>query len=186
MLAVAWPGVRSQLPERDAELLRLLAAEAAITIHRTDLLARLHASARTDPLTGLPNRRVWDEDVERELTRARRHGGTLCPAMLDIDRFKAYNDDWGHQAGDELLASTAAAWRPLLRVTDTIARYGGEEFAVRSWPRAPERSRRGGRCAAARRGSPTRSARARVVRRRPTDRGAGRPCRRAAASSVSL
>ena len=130
VLAVGWPSVRASLPERDEELLRLLAAEAAITIHRTDLLARLQSTARTDPLTGLPNRRVWDEDLEREIARARRHGGSLCLAMLDLDRFKAFNDEYGHQAGDQLLAASAAAWRPALRATDTIARYGGEEFAV--------------------------------------------------------
>ena len=130
VLAVGWTEHRTALTERDEELLRLLAAEAAITIHRTDLLARLQSTARTDPLTGLPNRRVWDEDVERELERARRHGGALCLAMVDLDRFKAFNDTHGHQAGDELLAAAATAWRPELRATDTLARYGGEEFAV--------------------------------------------------------
>ena len=60
----------------------------------------------------------------------RRHGGELCLAMLDLDRFKAFNDHHGHQAGDQLLAATAVAWRPALRTTDTLARYGGEEFAV--------------------------------------------------------
>jgi diguanylate cyclase (GGDEF)-like protein len=50
--------------------------------------------------------------------------------MLDLDRFKAFNDHHGHQAGDQLLAATAVAWRPALRATDTLARYGGEEFAV--------------------------------------------------------
>ena len=130
VLLVSWATARAVLPERDEELLRLLAAEAAITIHRTDLVAKLKATARTDALTGLPNRRVWDEDFERELARARRHGGSLCLAMLDLDRFKAFNDQHGHQAGDQLLAATATAWRPALRATDTIARYGGEEFAV--------------------------------------------------------
>jgi diguanylate cyclase (GGDEF)-like protein/PAS domain S-box-containing protein len=130
VLAVGWPGVRDALPAREAELLRLLAAEAAVTIHRTALLGSLQATARTDPLTGLPNRRVWDEDLERELVRARRHGGSLCLAMLDLDRFKAFNDHHGHQAGDRLLAAAADAWRPMLRATDTLARYGGEEFAV--------------------------------------------------------
>jgi diguanylate cyclase (GGDEF)-like protein/PAS domain S-box-containing protein len=130
VLAVGWDERRPLLPPREAELLRLLAAEAAVTIHRTALLGTLQATARTDALTGLPNRRVWDEDLERELARARRHGGELCLAMLDLDRFKAFNDHHGHQAGDRLLAAAAAAWRPILRSTDTIARYGGEEFAV--------------------------------------------------------
>jgi diguanylate cyclase (GGDEF)-like protein/PAS domain S-box-containing protein len=130
VLLVSWETRRAALPEREEELLRLLAAEAAITVHRTDLLARLESTARTDALTGLPNRRVWDEDLERELARARRHGGELCLAMLDLDRFKAFNDRYGHQAGDQLLAAAATAWRPALRATDTIARYGGEEFAV--------------------------------------------------------
>jgi diguanylate cyclase (GGDEF)-like protein len=130
VLVVGWSVARAQLSSRDEELLRLLAAEAAITIERTDLLARLQATARTDALTGLPNRRVWDEDLERELARAGRHGGSLCLALLDLDRFKAFNDHYGHQAGDELLALAATAWRPELRSTDTLARYGGEEFAV--------------------------------------------------------
>ena len=130
VLAVGWPDVRDALGAREAELLRLLAAEAAVTIHRTALLGSLQATARTDPLTGLPNRRVWDEDLAREIARARRHGGTLCLAMVDLDRFKAFNDHHGHQAGDRLLAAAAAAWRPILRATDTLARYGGEEFAV--------------------------------------------------------
>ena len=130
VLAVGWSSPRAALPEREEELLRLLAAEAAITIQRTDLLAQLQSTARTDALTGLPNRRVWDEDIERELSRARRHGGSLCLAMIDLDRFKAFNDRHGHQAGDRLLAATAAAWRPWLRATDTLARYGGEEFGL--------------------------------------------------------
>ena len=130
VLAISWNSPRLEISEREQGLLQLLAAEAAITIERTDLLVQLQASARTDALTGLPNRRVWDEDLERELARANRHGGELCLAMLDLDRFKAFNDQHGHQAGDQLLAATAVAWRPALRATDTLARYGGEEFAV--------------------------------------------------------
>jgi diguanylate cyclase (GGDEF)-like protein/PAS domain S-box-containing protein len=130
VLAVGWPERREALPQRDAELLRLIAAEAAVTIQRTALLGTLQATARTDPLTGLPNRRVWDEDLARELARARRLGGSLTLVMLDLDRFKAFNDRYGHQAGDRLLEATAAAWREQLRATDTLARYGGEEFAL--------------------------------------------------------
>src|SRR5687767_15639664 len=67
--------------------------------------------ARTDGLTGLPNRRAWDEQLARELARAKRHDAPLSVAMLDLDRFKAFNDAHGHQAGDLLLVETAAAWR---------------------------------------------------------------------------
>jgi diguanylate cyclase (GGDEF)-like protein/PAS domain S-box-containing protein len=130
VMAVSWNTPRNALSEREVGLLHLLAAEAAITIQRTDLVSQLQSSARTDALTGLPNRRVWDEDLEREIARAHRHGGNLCLAMLDLDRFKAFNDHHGHQGGDQLLAATATAWRPVLRATDTLARYGGEEFAV--------------------------------------------------------
>jgi diguanylate cyclase (GGDEF)-like protein/PAS domain S-box-containing protein len=130
VVAVGWTVPRTELSERDEELLRLLASEAAVTIHRTALLEGLRSTARTDPLTGLPNRRVWEEDLSREIARATRHGGSLCLIMLDLDRFKAFNDAEGHPAGDRLLAATAAAWRPIMRETDTLARYGGEEFAV--------------------------------------------------------
>ncbi len=86
--------------------------------------------ARTDALTGLPNRRAWDEELRRELARAERSGEPLCVALLDLDYFKQFNDRNGHQAGDEHLKSTALEWRARLRAADLIARYGGEEFAV--------------------------------------------------------
>jgi diguanylate cyclase (GGDEF)-like protein/PAS domain S-box-containing protein len=88
------------------------------------------AMARTDALTGLPNRRAWDEELLRELSRAERHGLPLSLALLDIDHFKAFNDEHGHQAGDDLLLEAGQLWRLELRVTDFIARYGGEEFGL--------------------------------------------------------
>jgi diguanylate cyclase (GGDEF)-like protein/PAS domain S-box-containing protein len=97
---------------------------------REELLVRVEAMARTDELTGLANRRALDEELRRELARAKRTGNQLTVAMLDIDRFKAYNDRHGHPAGDELLREAATAWRMSMRETDFIARYGGEEFVV--------------------------------------------------------
>lgn len=97
---------------------------------RAELLARVEAMARTDVLTGLPNRRAWDEELTNAIARARRQGSPLALAMVDIDHFKLFNDTHGHVAGDALLASAATAWRRALRVTDFLARYGGEEFAV--------------------------------------------------------
>jgi diguanylate cyclase (GGDEF)-like protein len=101
-----------------------------VTLERLGLLRRLEASARTDELTGLPNRRAWQEALPRELARARRDATPLCVAMLDIDHFKAYNDEHGHLAGDVLLREAAAAWTERLRPTDLLARYGGEEFTL--------------------------------------------------------
>jgi diguanylate cyclase (GGDEF)-like protein len=92
--------------------------------------ARLSTLARVDGLTGVPNRRAWDEELNRMLAHARRAAETLHVALLDLDHFKRFNDSHGHQAGDRLLKEAAAAWRAQLRTADLIARYGGEEFAV--------------------------------------------------------
>jgi diguanylate cyclase len=86
--------------------------------------------ARTDDLTGLPNRRAWDHEIGREIARARRQGTPVTVAMVDLDHFKTYNDANGHLAGDRLLKEAAGTWRSVLRTTDLIARYGGEEFAI--------------------------------------------------------
>jgi diguanylate cyclase (GGDEF)-like protein len=97
---------------------------------RRRLVSELETLARTDPLTGLPNRRAWDETVIRELARARRDRTELCIAVLDIDQLKLVNDRSGHAAGDELLRATAARWLSALRASDYLARIGGDEFAV--------------------------------------------------------
>jgi diguanylate cyclase (GGDEF)-like protein len=86
--------------------------------------------ARRDELTGLPNRRAWNDELPRALERARRAGRPVSVALLDLDRFKQFNDTYGHPAGDRLLKSAAAAWCESVRSVDTLARYGGEEFTV--------------------------------------------------------
>lgn len=91
---------------------------------------QLRDLARTDPLTGLANRRLWDERLALELSRAERYGGPLCVAAIDLDRFKPYNDTFGHQAGDTLLREATGAWRGVLRGSDLLSRLGGDEFAV--------------------------------------------------------
>ncbi|HVF80151.1 MAG TPA: EAL domain-containing protein [Solirubrobacteraceae bacterium] len=102
----------------------------AVLDERTDLLGKLQRLALTDELTGLDNRRAWQEALERETARARRHGEPLCVAMLDLDHFKRFNDTHGHQAGDRLLAEMAHEWRAQVRAGDILARYGGEEFSL--------------------------------------------------------
>jgi diguanylate cyclase (GGDEF)-like protein len=130
VLAVYWREPLEQLGGETRRAVRLLALEAAIAIERGELLGRLEVAARTDDLTGLLNRRAWDEELGRELSRADREGGSLCVAILDLDKFKLYNDTHGHQAGDRFLKQMASAWSQTLRAGDIIARYGGEEFAV--------------------------------------------------------
>lgn len=97
---------------------------------RQELLDRVASMARTDSLTGLPNRRAWEEEVRRAIVSAQRFGHPLALAMVDLDRFKVFNDAHGHPAGDALLADIAVSWRLTLRATDFLARYGGEEFAL--------------------------------------------------------
>jgi diguanylate cyclase (GGDEF)-like protein len=130
VLVVGWDHVISALERQAISAIRMLAAETAMMIERADLLARLEASARTDDLTDLLNRRAWEEELPREMARARRAAHPLCVAMLDLDLFKAYNDERGHQAGDRLLKQSTAAWGDGLRASDILARYGGEEFTV--------------------------------------------------------
>jgi diguanylate cyclase (GGDEF)-like protein len=130
VLVAVWQRHVPAVPERLASVMGLLAAEAAVAIERADMLGRLESMARTDDLTGLPNRRSWFEELPRELARGARYQRPVCVAMLDLDRFKDYNDRHGHLAGDRLLKEAAGAWRGALRETDRIARYGGEEFSI--------------------------------------------------------
>jgi diguanylate cyclase len=92
--------------------------------------AQLETLAQHDALTGAANRRAWDSRLPVEMDRARRAGTPLAVALLDLDHFKRFNDQYGHQAGDQLLKSATMAWQSLLRSSDLLARYGGEEFAV--------------------------------------------------------
>lgn len=85
---------------------------------------------RTDPLTGITNRRGLDENLPVEMARAKRTTNTLTVAMLDLDYFKRYNSRRGHAGGDSLLRIASQAWRRQLRPTDTLVRYGGEEFTL--------------------------------------------------------
>jgi diguanylate cyclase (GGDEF)-like protein/PAS domain S-box-containing protein len=98
--------------------------------HREERLREAQEQARTDDLTGLANRRVWDLELPREVARARRHGSPLSVAMIDLDGLKEINDTKGHQAGSNAIKTASAAWSDALRESDLLARFGGDEFAV--------------------------------------------------------
>lgn len=87
-------------------------------------------AARSDPLTGVGNRRAWNEQLALCLSRSERRNEPMSVALLDLDGFKEFNDDWGHQRGDQLLIAVAQGWKAALRDEDFLARYGGDEFAV--------------------------------------------------------
>jgi diguanylate cyclase (GGDEF)-like protein len=91
---------------------------------------QLAALARTDALTGAAHRWTWDHELARACQFARDHHRRLAVAMIDMDHFKAFNDTFGHQAGDELLQEAVTAWSAALPPGAFLARYGGEEFAV--------------------------------------------------------
>jgi diguanylate cyclase (GGDEF)-like protein len=115
-----------------AEIVRLRRRELSFT----ELQHRLYTEAFTDALTGLPNRRAWDQTLRErmgEITDSR----CLCLAVFDLDHFKHINDAFGHVAGDEVLKSVALAMCKSLRQGDFVARIGGDEFGLLIWVSDP-------------------------------------------------
>lgn len=136
------PGLSWQIPFAIATVVPLIvSAPVAMVLMRLlrALEAARHAAqaqASTDALTGLLNRRRWLEVAEREWARARADRAPLAVLLLDIDDFKRVNDEHGHDTGDRVLQSVAAACAHSLRPGDALARWGGEEF-VALLPGAP-------------------------------------------------
>jgi two-component system, cell cycle response regulator len=114
-------GLQDALVEKNRELDR---ANKELARKREELLAL----SRTDPLTGLYNRRYFEERLQEEFARARRYRAPLSLVMLDIDHFKRINDTFGHPFGDEVLRAVSQVARARLREVDLLARYGGEEL----------------------------------------------------------
>ncbi|NTU83385.1 MAG: diguanylate cyclase [Chloroflexales bacterium] len=130
VVMVANPEGSPPFSSEDEQLLALFAQQAAIAIQNARLFEEVRHLARTDPLTGLYNRRYFFELAQRELERVRRAQGAMAVLLLDIDNFKQVNDSFGHQAGDDALRAVADLLRDNLRAADVSARYGGEELVV--------------------------------------------------------
>jgi diguanylate cyclase (GGDEF)-like protein len=124
---------REAFSDEDLVLLRSFASYASIALERStyySLAGHLKELSITDSLTGLFNRRYFEERFFEELHRSTRHNLSFSLAMIDIDDFKLFNDSEGHLAGDEMLKCIANIAKDSLRVIDVIARIGGEEFSV--------------------------------------------------------
>ena len=119
------------------EFLERLAAVVAICLDNVLNQERLRQAGITDALTGLHNRRYFEQRCPIEVGEAQRHGHGLACLFLDVDHFKRINDSYGHPVGDEVLRQVGQRIRQQLRAGDTIARYGGEEFVV-LLPRCPD------------------------------------------------
>jgi diguanylate cyclase (GGDEF)-like protein len=114
----------------EIQLLLTFASQAAISIENGRLFEETRQLAITDPLTGLANHRQFYDQLSREIRRSTRYRRPLTLLMLDLDHFKAFNDRYGHLAGDQALRETADVLRQNARSVDLLARYGGEEFAI--------------------------------------------------------
>jgi diguanylate cyclase (GGDEF)-like protein/PAS domain S-box-containing protein len=125
-----WVNVSTSLVhDADGEPLHFVSQIEDVT-DRKRAERRLKELADHDSLTGLLNRRRFDEELQLTLLRLRRHGGQAALLLLDLDRFKLVNDTYGHKCGDEVLVASANALRSRLRATDIVARLGGDEFAA--------------------------------------------------------
>jgi diguanylate cyclase (GGDEF)-like protein/PAS domain S-box-containing protein len=130
VIVVKWGFRIDSLPAWTLQAIRLLADEGAVALGQEAAHAELKRLARSDPLTGLPNRRAWDDQLAALGEVAAVRGSLLVVAMLDLDHFKRFNDRHGHTAGDQHLREFARRARAALRDCDLITRWGGEEFAI--------------------------------------------------------
>ena len=120
----------SQIATKRADSIALFTAQITLALTNLRMREALRSQSVRDPLTGLFNRRYFDETLQRELAAFRRGGAPLCVLMLDMDHFKKINDSFGHAAGDDALRTVGRLMRTTFRESDVICRYGGEEFAV--------------------------------------------------------
>ena len=125
-----WSRDKASFNDEDQRVLEMMASQVATAIVAADTTDKSERRAHQDPLTGLPNRRQLDEDTMGELADLAENGRSAVIAMVDIDHFKHFNDDYGHHVGDVTLQKVAAVLRSAARDQDRVYRYGGEEFVI--------------------------------------------------------
>jgi len=131
LVALTTAGAIAARPDRFAVAwIAVMVSVVAFTEAQGRLAQGLRRAATTDPLTGVANRRAWEDEAARHLARAARTGEPLSFAILDLDDFKEVNDREGHGAGDALLRNLTAGWSARLRQADLLGRYGGDEFVL--------------------------------------------------------
>jgi diguanylate cyclase (GGDEF)-like protein len=111
-------------------VVKAISNQLSVALDNARLYERVKHLSIHDPLTGLLNRNVLYERMDEELSRAQRFGEVLGVAVVDIDRFKRINDQFGHVAGDQVLREIAARLKKNMRGSDVVARFGGDEFVV--------------------------------------------------------
>jgi diguanylate cyclase (GGDEF)-like protein len=121
---------KREFSKKDESIIALLATQAAAAIEKLQILEKTRKLAITDELTSLYNHRHFVNLLEEELKRAKRYNRSLSVLLIDIDRFKHYNDTNGHLKGNDVLKETSIVMLETIRNLDILARYGGEEFAV--------------------------------------------------------
>jgi diguanylate cyclase (GGDEF)-like protein len=130
VLIVIWQLPVEPVQEATSGMLRLLASQAAVAIEHAGLRARMETLTLTDELTGVATQRVFEEELPRELARARRGEHPVSIAIVDVDHLGAFNVLHGEREGDRLLKESAALWRGELREVDVLARLHGGRFAA--------------------------------------------------------
>jgi diguanylate cyclase (GGDEF)-like protein len=128
-LALGWRQAPAPGGEEEHEA-REFADRIAVAVSSAWRDEQLYLQAHFDPLTGLPNRMLFRDRLEREMVRCQREGGRLALLFIDLDNFKSVNDSWGHSAGDEVLGEAARRISACVRESDTVSRLGGDEFTA--------------------------------------------------------
>jgi diguanylate cyclase (GGDEF)-like protein len=123
-------GKGDRFSDQDEALLTTIGNQVGVAVENARLYEKTLELAQVDGLTGLANRRHLMERLTQEMARAQRYQTSLSVIILDLDKFKSFNDTYGHLKGDELLKAFGTMVNHMVRVGDIVGRYGGEEFCV--------------------------------------------------------